>query len=457
MKQIKKILFKNTKISLLVMMVSFIAIIASFFLFGVTNDDGIFTWLILFMIIAAYVFLMGFIFWIINVFRYNKAIGYFKKRVLAEGIEIDDEQEFEKLNKNVYLSSKIIISTYMASQFVLYKSWVKECSETEKFQSGRYWPCVVIKTEDKTFTFLLGKEKLRVELMEALKTAFVTNDVVMSTPIMQSERDAIQPKVDFTDKSNGMNIIVFGLICFALVVGFGFSYPYLRDMIHSKSTTTPPPIINNDYDDNKDDTYADASSIDSYFIDKYYSENDEVNAIYNVVDDVTLLYVTNDTPYAFKGKLEIFFGEETETVETYWIRPHGYDYFTLDTKGEPTQYRITEENYKEYTIPSLVKYSMLESYLTDGYSYDIVFDGSELNEDNVIDVSIEQARFTELEEYPNATLFFHEMNVEDFETMGAPEDFSTVRYVVEIDTESKSFVVYQANGEERTEITTFKY
>lgn len=457
MKQIKKILFRNTKISMIVMIASFIAMIAFFFLFGVTNDDGTFIWLTLFMMIAAYVFLMGFIFWIIYVIQYIKAIGYFKKRVLAEGIEIDDEQEFEKLNKSVYLSSKIIISTYrMASQFVLYKSWIKECSEIEKFQGGRYWPGVVIKTDDKTFTFLFGKEKLRVELMEALKTAFVTNDVVMSTPIMQSERDAIQPKVDFTDKSNGMNIIVFGLICLAIVVGFGFSYPYLRDMIHTKSTTTPAPITNNNYDNN-DDTYTDVSSIDIYFGDKYYNENDEVNAIYNVVDGVTLLYVTNDTPYAFRGTLEIYFGEETETIETYWIRPHGYDYFTLNTTGEPTEYRITEENYKEYLVPSLVKYTMMESYLTNSYAYDIVFDEAEINEDNVIDVSLEQARLTELEEYLSATLFFHEMDLEEFETMGTPEDFSTVRYIVEIDVESKSFVVYEANGEERTEIRTVNY
>ncbi|MEG1462605.1 MAG: hypothetical protein RSC48_05800, partial [Anaerorhabdus sp.] len=91
------------------------------------------------------------------------------------------------------------------------------------------------------------------------------------------------------------------------------------------------------------------------------------------------------------------------------------------------------------------------------YAYDIVFDEAEINEDNVIDVSLEQARLTELEEYPSATLFFHEMDLEEFETMGAPEDFSTVRYVVEIDVESKSFVVYATNGEERTEITTVNY
>ncbi|MEG2328846.1 hypothetical protein [Anaerorhabdus sp.] len=456
MKQIKKILFRNTKISMIVMIASLIAMIAFFFLFGLVNDDGMYTWLILLIVIGGYAFLMGLIFWIINFYRYSKAMSYFKKRVLSEGIEIDDEQEFEKLNKNVYLSSKIIISTYMVSQFVLYKSWVKECNETEKFQNGRYWPCVVIKTDDKTFTFLLGKEKLRVELMEALKTAFVTNDVIMSTPIMQSERELNQSGVDFADKSNGMNIIVFGLICLAIVAGFGFSYPYLRDMIHTKSTTTPLPITNNNYDNN-DDTYSDVSSIDIYFGDKYYNENDEVNAIYNVVDGVTLLYVTNDTPYAFRGTLEIYFGEEKETIETYWIRPHGYDYFTLNTTGEPTEYRIIEENYKEYLVPSLVKYTMMESYLTNSYAYDIVFDEAEINEDNVIDVSLEQARLTELEEYPSATLFFHEMDLEEFETMGAPEDFSTVRYVVEIDVESKSFVVYATNGEERTEITTVNY
>lgn len=166
MKQIKKILFRNTKISMIVMIASLIAMIAFFFLFGLVNDDGMYTLLILLIVIGGYAFLMGLIFWIINFYRYSKAMSYFKKRVLSEGIEIDDEQEFEKLNKNVYLSSKIIISTYMVSQFVLYKSWVKECNETEKFQNGRYWPCVVIKTDDKTFTFLLGKEKLRVECYE---------------------------------------------------------------------------------------------------------------------------------------------------------------------------------------------------------------------------------------------------------------------------------------------------
>lgn len=439
MKKIKTLLFSGSKKTLISLGLSllfgfFIVLLIGMDVFDSTEANVV---MVILIVIWIYWALMSLILAIIGLIKYITAKGRFNKWAKADELYVEDE-EFEMIHKNLYVSKNYILSTTLAIPFVLHRAWIDECVDKEIFRGNILTPVIEIKAKNKTFLiqYTMKKQENRENAMKKFKEMLNLESEVIEKPVETTQDN---PTVSLTEKQGKLNLITFGMIAVVMVLLFGFGYNYVSERVnYTRSSNSPTATTQQTY-----------RNVD-------FQENGEIQLTYDIENEETTLYFFNESPYVFKAKLTITTDSSMENIETYWIRPQGYDSITLKNKGEPDQYQFNVELYRELLYPTSVVYKMYASSLTEDYAYDVVFENNCTLED-VREVAIDEGIYSDMENVPELILFFHDLDMETFENESPPEDLSSLRYVVEIDTITQEAVIYEANKEERTEVERFNY
>jgi hypothetical protein len=449
MKLIKKLLFKSTRnigsAFLISLIVGIVILLIS--IFGKNDsNESLEVFFIVLNIFVIYVCLITLVLFIASGSRYLIAINRFKKGIQEDDIYVEDE-DFEKLHQRVYISKNYILHTQMSAGFVLHRSWVTSCKEKTIFRGNICVPVIEFIAKNKTYliSYTRNKKDDRDLVMTVLKTKLDASCIDYDNEI-KSQENTNHSTINFKEKQGGLNLIGFIAISSVLFLIFGFGYSIIR----GNKPNYSKPIISNDDNTNTHEESSIYRAVD-------FTENGEIELNYEIEDGVTVLYFYNNSDYVFKANATIAFGNDVmEDVETYWIRPQGFDYIDLENVGEPTEYRFNTELYREIITPASIDYLIYPSSLLDTYAYDIVIDGDNSLE-NVIDIAIDQAIYTEMEELSALTLLVHSMDIDTFMTENPPEDLSTLIYIVEIDVPTQTVVIYEATGDEPKELEKFNY
>lgn len=442
MKKIKSLLFNSSKkllISLVVSLVLLVIVPVLGSTIGQSNESLELVFIIA-LVLVMYAALIFLILVIIGLIRYLTTMNLFKKRIKEEGIEIDEE-EFELVHKRLYVSKNYILYNLLGGSFVLHKTWIDRLEDKEIFKGNTFLPIIEIMAKNKKYMIQYSmKKKSDRELAMNRLQSMVNPLAVVQKSIEENVQPNQKTSVNLTEKQGGLNLITFALLSVILFIIFGFGYYYVSENFMSKQSPT----------------IKDESNKDSTFRNVDFSENGEIEVTYEIIDDETVLYFYNNSEYAFKGKLMVTTDSAMENIETYWIRPQGYDYVPLKNKGTPEQYNINVELYRELVKPSTVDYYIYFSTLVDDYAFDVVVDEN-MSLDSIKEIAIDQGMYSDLEEVASLKLLFHDMDVATFLQELPPEDLSTLRYIVEINTETKEAIIYEATQDNQQEIERFNY
>lgn len=452
MKQIKKLMFKETRKFSLLFIGSLIGIILSaIFLFAYLSTSYVIEDLVITvtsliaisLITAAIIF---FSFSVRSYAAYRQALHYYTQRTQLENSAPDDYEEFELIGYKTYLSTRVLLCVGH-SPFVLNRTWVTSCIKDDLFINGTKILLslgISINTNDRQVKMFFAKEKERDLIYNQLHHAlqFQINDQTIEdvTPLYPTQDPFDQSKKTMLNNTK-------------LILGLG--------LIFTLATVVIVPLVLNLKDTSKesfipmDTTYE---QFEYYLRDINYSGAENISVTKVETDEGSIvLAIQNNNDYAFLGEIEIITDKDVETLSTHWIRPYGIDFYFLESTGNPTDYEITWESYKDLKNPSYLSISTQSSSLSDKFAYDVIFVDNELSIENVGTVSFEQAVFTNLEKRDQLTLYFHDLSESDFINKGVPEDYSTVRYLSEIDAISKTVTVYEVTGQQRQEIVSFTY
>lgn len=442
MKKIKKLLASSRNNMIKVIAISLVIAVILIVAIGYVDSEIVEIISIVGLILLLYLDIVLIIFVIINVIKSVLTINRLKKYLGSEYLEIEDE-EYERVNKTLYISKNIIIFNPINNPFVVHKNQVLACEQKEIFVANTFLPVIELATENKKYLirYTMKKKADREVAYQKLKTVlnpdlFTQYDHVEE--INTTENLNERPRVDFAEKRGGLNLFGFIAILVVLFILFGIGYYTLTDKQFDSPSNTQDTVTNGGQFRNVD-----------------FQDNGEIELTYDVIDDETVIYLFNNSDYAFKGKLTIRTADSVENIETYWMRPGGYDYVALKNKGEPNQYNMNVELYKELANPTDIQYLMYYSTLVDDYAFDIAID-DELTIDNVREIAIDQGIYSNLEDVETVTLLFHDMNINDFSTSTPPEDMSTIKYVAKIQVTTKDITIYEGYNEMK-EVETFNY
>ncbi len=435
MQGIKKKIYRSIKNVSLSFGISLLLMLICGVLFVISRENQLLCLVFLVLIIFCFAIAIGLIVALISSCIWAlKALSLFKKRGIAEGIDIEEE-EFETIHKNFYVSANYIVNTF-GQYFIVDKKWIIDYEEKTMLIAGNFHSVIEINTGDKKFS-LIYKAKRKEDYDKAL--SIISSLVDDDRGVQQKDELALiheKQSPSFTEKSGRLNLISFIIIALLLFSGFGFGYTALIK----------------EYGSNHEQVAQDGNG---FYRNVVFKENGEIYVNYDVIDDITYLYFTNNSSYAFKAKVVVSTEKSNEKVETLWIRPQGFDYLELKKQGIPTQYEFSTESYRQLLKPTDIKYRMFISSIMSGYVYDVVID-DELTLNNGKEVSVDEAVYSVIED-SNTILYFYEMDINEFETENPESDLSTLRYEVVIDINMKTVTIYEADKEERNEIERFNF
>lgn len=455
MKNIKKLLFKDTKRFLTYFLISLVIgdgsllLLLKFVIYPMNNEGLNFAVPLLCGAMLFGLNILYFYTFIGSFQRYRRSLKYYIQRTQEENFQPDEEEEFEQIGKKLYLSKNVIIHSSCDS-FVLNRNWISSCTKDVLDIYGlnqKLANAILIKTVDQEFRLSFFSIDERDSIYSILLSELhlqnydQTSEKSESLNQTKSTLNHIKTVVDQDNNSAKFFIWIGVLVLFALII-LGFTLLKMKDTSSLKVT----PI---------ETTYENVSY---YLKNKNYDGSQNIDVtIYETDEGKIVLYVLNNNKYAFKGSIKVTSETETTVLYTPWIRPFGNTVLFWNEEFEPTNYEIVNEQYKEMKDPSTVTILLETSLLTNEYGFNIIFTDKELNEEDVFQVTFEQAVYTTLEDQDNAILYFHDLSQEDFLNYDTTVDFSSVRYLSEIDAISKSIVIYSINNQERTELISFEY
>lgn len=386
---------------------------------------------------------------VIHILAYMVATTYFERRVIYDGIVSENFENFEKVYRNVYQTSNVLVMTHSTKcTFALYKSWIIECKEIDHVLKRKHYPSLMFRTADRTYIMKFKSVNKRQEFMEKL------SDVLDRRQLNFGPQNQTYIYNYDNHIKNKFEVMIMGVLQIALSVllfwVLVFQVPTLLGIIKQ-----PPKSV----ESTKTAKQAGQKQIEYYFKDVYFCEAGTVMARTDVDDEGrSYVKIMNSTNNMFKGIVELKLGDTIETITTDWIRPYGSGYYTLISSEKMTGYTFVEVHYKVLKESSELPISISESSLSKDPSYALIFDNpSDLNVVNVKTISSEQALYTELEKATKNTLFFHDISKFKFANISKTEKFNTVRFIAEIDTISKTVIIYEVNEQNRIEIDSFYY
>lgn len=360
MKQIKKLARRGMLRTLGLLGAVFLGIAV---LFGLLSaGQGIETMLIMILTMGLMFLLIFLIFGLVGVVPYVR-VGKMVKRQCEElGIELDEDQEFEAVTKEISMSKSWLVSGLYGSNFALHRRSIDHVEESSYYQKGRAYPMILLYVGPKKKYKIICSRKGDFErVTDALDQwfppldapdgaeAFAKTEDISEKDDRQARRDRIMQQ---EQGMGGKKTFVAIAAVVAMVIAFSVIYNILPSRTSAPKTT--PNIAGNSQTSKpaagKVNDYI-ASIQDEQFqqVAKGLMAETDGDAdlvkplILSEENNQTYFAVYNGTPYFFYGEMTVY--DENDkvigTLEIPLAKPFEYCFLNGYAEGEADSYDYT--------------------------------------------------------------------------------------------------------------------
>ncbi|MCH1942591.1 hypothetical protein [Holdemania massiliensis] len=457
MKQIKKLARRGMARTLGLLGAIFLGVAV---LFGLLSaGQGIETMLIMIMTMGLMFFLVFLIFGLVGVVPYAR-IGKMVKRQCEElGIELDEEQEFEAVTKEISMSKNWLVSGLYGSNFALHRRSIDHVEETSYYQKGRTYPMILLYVGPKKKYKIICSRKGDFErVTDALDQWFPPLDTPDNAEALaatgdlsaEDDRQARRDRIMQQEQGMGGKKTVAAIVA---VVGMVIAFSVIYNILPSRTSApkTTPNVVGNSQTSKpaagKVNDYI-ASIQDEQFqqVAKGLMAETDGDAdlvkplILSEENNQTYFAVYNGTPYFFYGEMTVY--DENDkvigTLEIPLAKPYEYCFLSGYAEGGADSYDYTAAEFYSLSYAGTnVRYQFsLNNDDTSDWS-EILLATENMKEANVQEICEAEYYSNVLSRIVVEELFFFDENelsyINDNEEEGLDRAAAKYRAVLDID------------------------
>ena len=458
MKQIKKLARRGMARTLALLTAIFFGVAAVFGL--IMLGDGVKQALLMAVTMIVMFGFILLIFVLIGSVPYLRVGKMVKRQCEDLGIELNEEEDFEFVTKEISMSKNWIVSGLYGSNFALHRRSIDHVEETSYYQKGRTYPMILLFVGPKKKYKIICSRKGDFErVTDALDQWFPPIDTPAAAEDQAGEkawdpaeedRQARRDRILRQEQGqNGKKTIAAILGVVGMVVVFSVIYNLLPARTSAPKTT--PNIVGQSSKPKSKDRQVDAyiatinddqfQQIAQGLIVETDGDVDQLSwFVASEEEDQTSFVIYNGTPYFFYGEAVIrdAEGKKLGTVEIPLAKP--YDYcLAIGTVGPGADgYEYTT---MEFYSLSYAAASVRYQYMNDGDEttswIDILLASEDLSEDNVEEICMAEYYSNVLSQIASEELMFFDENdlkyVNDDENEGLDRTSAKYRAVLDID------------------------
>lgn len=458
MKQIKKLARRGMFRTLGLLGAIFLG--AAVFLGLLSAGQGIEAMLIMILTMGLMFLLIFLIFGLVGVVPYAR-VGKMVKRQCEElGIELDEDQEFEAVTKEISMSKNWLVSGLYGSNFALHRRSIDHVEETSYYQKGRAYPMILLYVGPKKKYKIICSRKGDFErVTDALDQwfppldtpdgaeAFAKTEDIRAEEDRQARRDRIMQQ---EQGMGGKKTVAAIIVIVGMVIAFSVVYNLLPSRTAAPKTT--PNIAGNAPQTSKpaagkvNDYIASIQDEQFQQVAKGLIAETEGDAdlveplILSEENNQTYFAVYNGTPYFFYGEMVVYDenDERIGTLEIPLAKPFEYCFLNGYAEGEADSYDFTAAEFYSLSYAGTnVRYQFsLNNDDTSDWS-EILLATENMNEASVQEICEAEYYSNVLSRIAMEELFFFDENelsyINDNEEEGLDRAAAKYRAVLDID------------------------
>ena len=389
-----------------------------------------------------------------------RRVGKMVKRQCEDlGIELNEEEDFEFVTKEISMSKNWIVSSAYGSNFALHRRSIDHVEETTYSQIGVSYPMIVLFTgPKKKYKIFCGRkgdfERVMVALDQwfpPMDTSEMSEDQVFEKVYDPAEEDRQARRDRILRQEQGQNgkktiAAILGVV--GMVVVFSVIYNLLPARTSAPKT---PDIVGHSQKPKAQDRQVDAyiatinddqfQEIAKGLIEETDGDEDSIEPL--IVSDEnnqTWFAVYNGTPYFFYGQMRVYDenNKELGVLEIPLAKPYEYCFLDSYVEGAASSYDYSvSEFYSLSFAGTTAQYQFsLNGDETSSWS-GILLASEDLSEDNVEEICMAEYYSNVLSRITSEELMFFDENdlkyVNDDESEGLDRAAAKYRAVLDID------------------------
>ncbi len=388
-------------------------------------------------------------------------VGKMVKRQCEDlGIELNEEEDFEFVTKEISMSKNWIVSGLYGSNFALHRRSIDHVEETSYYQKGRTYPMILLFVGPKKKYKIICSRKGDFErVTDALDQWFPPIDTPAAAEDQAGEkawdpaeedRQARRDRILRQEQGqNGKKTIAAILGVVGMVVVFSVIYNLLPARTSAPKTT--PNIVGQSQKPKTKDRQVDAyiatinddqfQQIAQGLIVETDGDEDSIEPlIVSKENNQTWFAVYNGTPYFFYGQMVVYDDNNNElgTLEIPLAKPYEYCFLNDYVDGIASSYDFSAAEYYSLSYAATEAHYQftLNGDETSSWS-DILLASEDLSEDNVEEICMAEYYSNVLSQIASEELMFFDENdlkyVNDDENEGLDRTSAKYRAVLDID------------------------
>ena len=459
MKQIKKLARRGMAQTLALLAAIFFGVTAVFGL--IMLGEGVEQAL---MMVVAMVLMFGIImliFVLIGSVPYLRIGKMIKRQCEDLGIELNEEEEFEFVTKEISMSKNWIVSGLYGSNFALHRRSIDHVEETSYYQKGRTYPMILLFVGlKKKYKIICSRKGDFERVTDALDQWFPPLETPENTAGESADKTPVNPAVEDRQArrdrilrqeqgQSGKKTIAAILGVVGMVVVFSVIYNLLPARTSAPKTT--PNIVSQPQKPKAKDRQVDAyiatvkddqfQQIAKGLIVETDGDEDSIEPlIVSSENNQTRFAIYNGTPYFFYGQMVVYDenNKELGTLEIPLAKPYEYCFLNDYVEGAASSYDYSVAEYYSLSYAATeARYQFTLNGDEESSWSDILLASEDLNEDNVKEICMAEYYSNVLSQISSEELMFYDENelsyVNEDENQGLDRASAKYRAVLDID------------------------